>query len=263
MSGSSYLRSRHYVALWRRAMLNTIRQPATIVPPLVFPLLFLAMSSSALERSTEAPGFPPVDSFLQFMLAATIVQGTLFGAVGAGTDMARDIEGGFFDRLISSPVSRNSILIGRVGGAAALGFFQAWFFLFVAVTFGAQIEGGIPAMLLLSIVATLLSGGIGAITSSIGLRTGSSETVQGSFPLIFVFLFISSAFFPRELMDGWFKTVASINPISHLVEGMRIQITEGVAIDRWLVAMGISFGLFVFGVVTARRALTRRLARAA
>lgn len=240
--------------------MNMIRQPAAIVPTLVFPLIFLALSSSALERSTEAPGFPPVDSFLQFMLAATIVQGTLFGAVGAGTDMARDIEGGFFDRLISSPVSRNSILVGRVAGAAALGFFQSWFFLIVATIFGAQIEGGIQAMVLLSIVATVLSGGIGAITAAMGLRTGSSEAVQGSFPMIFVFLFLSSAFFPRELMSGWFKTVASINPISHLVEGMRAQVIVGVELDRWLTALGISLGLFVIGLVMARRALTRRLA---
>lgn len=252
----------HYVALGHRAILNLIRQPAEVVPSLLFPLIFLAMSASALERSTEVPGFPPVDSFFQFMLPATIVQGILFGSVGAGTSMARDVEDGFFERLISSPVSRNSILVGRVAGASMLGFFQAWFFLGVAAAFGADIEGGPAGMLMLSIVALVLAGAIGAVTSAMALRTGSSEAVQGSFPLIFVFLFISSAFFPRELMSGWYKSAATINPISHLVEGMRTQVISGIDLGEWGMALSIAVAIGVVGIVAARRALTRRLATA-
>lgn len=257
------MRLSHYVALGHRAILNLIRQPAEIIPSLAFPLIFLAMSAAALERSIDVPGFPPVDSFLQFMLAATIVQGILFGSIGAGTNMAQDVEGGFFERLIASPVSRNSILVGRVVGAALLGFFQTWFFLGIAALFGARIEGGPVGMLLVSIVAFVLAGAVGALTSAMGLRTGSSEAVQGSFPLIFVFLFISSAFFPRELMDGWYKTVASVNPISYLVEGMRAQIITGVEMGDWLVALGIAFAIFIGGIFAARRALEGRVEVAA
>ncbi len=73
-----------YRALSRRAVVTTFRQPTSILPAMTFPLLFLALSSAAFERSTNLPGFPPVESFLQFLVATSIVQGTLFGSVAAG-----------------------------------------------------------------------------------------------------------------------------------------------------------------------------------
>jgi ABC-2 type transport system permease protein len=249
----------HYGALGRRAVVDTIRQPTAIVPALLFPLLFMAMSSAALEESTNLPGFPPVDSFLQFLIVTTIVQGSLFGSVAAGSHMATDIEGGFFDRLIASPVTRTSIVVGRLMGAALLGFTQAWLFFGVASLFGMRSEGGIASMLLISIVAALLSAGVGAISVTFALRTGSTEAVQGSFPMLFAGLFVSSAFFPRNLMDGWFETVATINPLSHLIEGLRTQVITGLDIADYLVAVAIGASIFVLGVVLANLALRARL----
>jgi ABC-2 type transport system permease protein len=249
-----------YLALSRRAIITTVRQPTSIIPSLLFPLLFMAMSSAALDRSTELPGFPPVDSFVQFLIATTIVQGSLFGSISAGAGMATDIEGGFFDRMIASPVARTSILGGRVMGAASLGFVQAWLFFGVALPFGLTIEGGVTAMVMIAVVAAVVSAGIGSVTVAFGLRTGSVEAVQGSFPMLFVGVFLSSAFFPRNLMDGWFKTVADVNPLSHLIEGLRTQVITGVDVGEWLVSLGIAAGIFVLGLVTASRALDFRLA---
>ena len=250
-------------ALSRRAIVSTIRQPASIIPALLFPLMFLAMNSAALDRSISLPGFPPVDSFLQFLVATTIVQGALFGATSAGADMALDIEGGFFERLVASPVSRTSILVGRVAGSAALGFFQAWLFMGVASIFGLEVEGGLVAMLLISVVAALVSAGTGAIMTAFGLRTGSTEAVQGSFPMLFATLFLSSAFFPRNLMEGWFKTAATYNPLSYLIEGLRWQVIEGLDAGRFLMSLGIAAGVCMLGVLLAGRALKTRLAAGA
>lgn len=249
-----------YGALSRRAIVNTVRQPTSIVPSLLFPLLFAALSSAALDRSTALPGFPPVDSFLQFLISTTIVQGALFGAIAAGSDMATDIEGGFFERLVASPVARTSILVGRVMGSATLGFLQAWLFIGVATAFGVDVEGGFVAMLMIAVVASTVAAAIGAVSVSFALRTGSVEAVQGSFPLLFVMLFVSSAFFPRDLMNGWFKSVADVNPLSHLIEGLRTQVISGVDVGEWLVSLGIAAGLFAIGVAAAALALRRRLA---
>jgi ABC-2 type transport system permease protein len=248
-----------YLALSRRSILRTFRQPASIAPSLLFPLIFMAMTAGALNRAIDLPGFPTVDSFLQFGVAAAIVQGILFGAVAAGADMARDIEGGFFERLLASPVARISILAGRVSGAAVLGFFQAWLFMLVVIALGVTIEGGIVAMVLIAVVAAVLAAGIGSIAVTIGLRTGSSEAVQGSFPLLFVSLFLSSAFFPRDLMQGWFKGVADVNPLSHLIEGVRYLIITGLDVGEWLVALGIAAAIFVVGLTAATRALKGRV----
>lgn len=249
----------HYFALGRRAILHTARQPTAVVPSILFPLVFLAMTSSALDRSTSLPGFPEVDSFMQFAISATVIQGVLFGAVAAGTDMAKDIEDGFFERLIASPIARTPIVVGRIAGAALLGFIQALIFLTIGTIFGLNIEGGIVAMLLVATTASVLGAGIGSVTVAMGLRTGSSEAVQGSFPLIFVLLFLSSAFFPRDLMSGWFKAVATANPMSHLVEGIRYQIITGIDIGEWGVSIGIATAVFAVGVGAALLALNGRV----
>jgi ABC-2 type transport system permease protein len=243
-----------YLSLSRRSMMNVVRQPIAIVPAMMFPLLFLALSSAALARSTSLPGFPPVDSFLQFLITTTIVQGTMFGSIGAGANMASDIEGGFFERLIATPVSRTSILVGRVAGAVSLAFMQAIVFFLIGLAFGFRPEGGVIGMLLVALVVAI------SIAVAFGLRTGSTEAVQGSFPLLFALLFLSSAFFPRGLMTGWFRTVADYNPISHLIEGLRAQVIYGIRFDDFLISAAIAVGTFVVGVFIARRALETRLA---
>ncbi|HEX9890885.1 MAG TPA: ABC transporter permease [Actinomycetota bacterium] len=250
---------RQYGALSRRSIVNTIRQPAAIVPALVFPLIFLALTAAALDRSTDLPGFPRVDSFLQFAVATTIVQGSLFGAIAAGADMAKDIEGGFFERLVASPVARTSILVGRLAGAATLGFTQAWIYLGITSLFGLEVEGGAVAMVLISLVSAVVGAGIGSLAVAFGLRTGSNEAVQGAFPLLFVLLFFSSAFFPRTLMEGWFAGVAGANPISHLIEGLRSLVITGLDAGELLNALAVAAGLLVLGIAAAAAALRGRL----
>jgi ABC-2 type transport system permease protein len=250
---------RQYAALSRRSVVNIIRQPAAIVPAIVFPLIFLALTSAALDRSTQLPGFPRVDSFLQFAVATTIVQGSLFGAIAAGSDMATDIEGGFFERLVASPVARTSILVGRLAGAATLGFAQAWIYLGLTSVFGLEVEGGLAAMVMISVVSAVVGAGIGALSVAFGLRTGSTEAVQGAFPLLFVLLFFSSAFFPRTLMEGWFADVAGANPVSHLIEGLRTLVISGVDVGEFLTALAVAAGLLVVGVSAAAGALRGRL----
>ena len=252
-----------YAALSKRSILTTFRQPTSIIPAMTFPLIFLALSSAAFNRTTSLPGFPVVDSFLQFVVATTIVQGTLFGSVAAGAAMATDIEDGFFDRLVSSPVSRTSILIGRLAGAATLSFFQALLYLGVTMLFGLEVEGGIASIVAIPIVAGTLSAGTGSLAMSMGLRTGSTEAVQGSFPLLFVFLFLSSGFFPRNLMNGWFKTVASINPLSHLIESLRSLVIDGFTFEHFFKAWGIAAAICVVGLLLATRMLRWRLGGAA
>lgn len=251
----------HYAALSRRAIANTVRQPTSIIPALIFPMFFMALSSSAFERATNLPGFPPVDSFLQFLVCTTIIQGALFGSIAAGSNMATDIEGGFFDRLIASPVTRTSILVGRVAGAATLGFTQAWIYFGVASIFGMRSEGGLLSMLLVALVAAVFSAGVGSIAVSFALKTGSSEAVQGSFPMMFAALFLSSGFFPRNLMNGWFQSVASANPLSHLIEGLRTQVIDGISLTSYATSLLIALAVLLAGLVLGSLALRGRLAQ--
>jgi ABC-2 type transport system permease protein len=251
-----------YAALSRRALVTTFRQPRFFIPSLLFPLLFMALSASAFARTTELPGFPAVDSFLQFLVCTTIIQGALFSSIAAGSDMAGDIEGGFFERLIASPVARTSIVAGRVMGSFVFGFLQAWFYFGVAFAFGMRPEGGVIAMLGVACVAAVFSAGVGSIAASFAIRTGSSEAVQGAFPLLFSLMFLSSGFFPRSLMHGWFQDAATINPLSHMIEGLRHQVISGLDWSELGTSLAIAGGFFVFGLSMALLALRRRLAQA-
>ena len=208
-------------AMAKRSVRAIVRQPAMVAPTLIFPLFFAALGSSSFNRATSLPGFPRVDSFLSLTLAASVIQGVLFGTTMGGAALATDIANGFFDRLIASPTSRISILVGSLAGSALFGSFQALFFSLVMVIFGVNIHAGVAGLLVIVLAGALIGLAIGGFLAAMALRTGSAEAVQGIFPLLFIMLFFSSAFFPRETMRGVYRTIANVNPVSHLYEGMR------------------------------------------
>ena len=253
----------HSGALSRRSILGIFRQPQVVFPSIFFPLFFAALNSAAFDRTTNLPGFPEVESFLQFLLPATIMQGVLFGSTSAGNEMAIDIQNGFFDRLIASPVSRTSILVGRLAGAGVLGVLQTIAFIVILWPFGADVRGGWSAVVVLCICGGLIAMGIGGFGLALALKSGSAEAVQGSFPLVFILLFMSSAFFPRQLMEGWYKAVASNNPLSWLIEALREQVITGFDAGEAVKAVLICIAVLVLSVAISGRQLRKRLAQAA
>jgi ABC-2 type transport system permease protein len=253
----------HARALSWRAVLNIVRQPQQWAPSIFFPLFFAALNTAALGKTTALPGFPAADSFLDFMMAATIVQGVLFGGVGAASEMAQDIENGFFERLVAAPTARVSILLGRLAGGAVLGATQSIVFFVIFAAFGAEVKAGLAGILVLVLCGMLLALAIGAIGTAMALRTGSVEAVQGAFPLVFISLFASSAFFPRELMRGWFHAVATYNPFSWMIDGLRELILVGWSSDDAFAALAVPFVITTVGVAISLRQLQHRLAVAA
>ncbi len=247
------------VALAMRSVRTIRRQPPVIVPSLVFPLIFTALNAAAFERATDLPRFPEVDSFLAFLLPAAVMQGVIFGSFNAGSEIATDISEGFFERLVASPVSRLSILFGRMGGAALLGGVQVVWFLAVLLPFGATMAGGVPALLVYVVAGMLMAWAIGGFAIALGLRTGSAEAVQGAFPLMFILLFTSSAFFPRELMTGFYQDIAGLNPVSWLVEALRDLSTVGFGFADAAVALGVPVGILAVSMTLALAALRRRV----
>ncbi len=248
------------LAMSKRSVMALVRQPAIVIPSLVFPLFFAALGSSSFGRAVHLPNFPKVDNFLDFSLAGSIVQGVLFGSVVGGAALATDIEQGFFDRLLTTPTSRVSILVGRLAGAAMFGAFQALFFVLVLVPFGVTIKAGIPGLLVIMLSGGLIGLAFGGFTAAIALKTGSSEAVQGSFPLLFIALFFSSAFFPRETMQGTYRKIADVNPVSHLVEGIRGLVIDGFAARHVASALLVPAAVGALSIALAVRTLYSRLA---
>lgn len=259
VSGGVTARVAQTVAMARRAVVALLRQPALVVPSLVFPLFFLALGTASFSRATRLPGFPAVDSFLDFAVAGAIVQGVLFGSITGATALATDIENGFFDRLLVAPTWRASILVGRLAGGMVYGGVQSLVFLVVLLPFGLSVRSGPLGVIAIAVGAMLTALAIGGLMSTIAVRTGSADAVQGSFPLLFITLFFSSAFFPRQLMDGVYGAVAAINPVSHLVEGFRALVIDGLSWSAVARAIGLPV-LFAAGTIAmATRALYRRV----
>ena len=251
---------RQTVAMSKRSILALVRQPALVVPSMIFPLFFAALGTSSFGRAINLPGFPKVDSFLDFSLAGTIVQGVLFGSVQSGTALATDIENGFFYRLMAAPSSRRGILVGRLAGAAAYGAFQTLFLSLLLLPFGMSIKGGPLGVLVMVISGGLIAIAISGFMAAAALKTGSSEAVQGIFPLVFIMLFFSSAFFPRQTMRGVYKHIADFNPISHLIEGMRDLCIDGLSSGAIARAILVPIAIMIVSFTVALRALAQRIA---
>ncbi len=248
-------------AIAQRTVRRTLRQPAAIVFPLVFPILLLLVNAGGLNASTELPGFPG-DSFLAFALAVPFIQGALFATMNAGTDLARDIQTGFLNRIALTPIHGSAILAGTLAGVVAMGVVQACFYLLVGIAFGVDFAAGplgVPVLLAFAAVVAL---GFGALGSFLALRTGSGESVQAFFPVFFVFLFISSMNAPRNLIEvDWFRFLATINPVSYLLECVRSLIIAGWDWHALGVGFSIAIVICVVAITLASWALAGRMER--
>ena len=247
--------------LSRRSLIGTIRQPQTWIPGLFFPLLLAAVYTSQFAQAVRLEGFPEVDSFLDFLVPASVLQGVAFAANNGAAELARDIEDGFFDRLLSAPVWRASILVGRLAGSAVFAGVQAIALILVFLIFGATIAAGVGGVAVIVVVAILLALAIGGLGCAVAFRTGSQEAIQAAFPLIFVLLFVSSAFFPTSLMDGWYGAVARNNPITWIVDPTRRLVIEGFDWSDAASAIAITGALAVVAIAIALTQLRWRLAQ--
>jgi ABC-2 type transport system permease protein len=242
-------------------VVRTARQPANVVSPLLFPMLLLAVNAGGLKAETKLPGFP-TNSFVAFALAVPFIQGALFATMNAGTDLARDIQTGFLNRLTLTPMRRIAVLAGQLGGVITLGLVQAVVYLSVGLLIGVHIESGPLGIVVLLVFAVFVALAFGALGAFAALRTGSGEAVQGLFPAFFVFLFISSMNIPRNLMEiTWFRDVATANPVSYLLECVRSLIITGWDGEALGLGFGIAAGIGAVSLALASWALKVRMAQ--
>ena len=248
-------------AVARRSITRTMRQRALLVFPVLFPLILFAINGSALSAATKIRGFP-VGNYRDFALALPFIQGALFVAISAGTDVARDIETGFFNRLALTPLRPSAMLVGQLGGAFVVAALQCVVYLLVGIATGVGIRSGVGGALVLLVLSTLIAFGFASLGLLVALRFGSGEAVQGIFPLLFVLVFLSSSSLPRNLIKvDWFREVATYNPVSYLIEGVRSLIIKGW--DGEALALGFGFAalLVVITMALASGAMKRRLVR--
>jgi ABC-2 type transport system permease protein len=232
-------------ALGTRSIKQTFRRPQLMAPILVFPTLLLAIQVGGAGQAVNLPEFPKVNGFLDFMLAGAMIQATLLAGNSGGIALALDIEMGFTDRLLAAPISRYAIVLGRLAGSAVLGALTAIWFIAIGLLFGARIEEGVPGALLMIVLVTLSAVAFGGIGAAIALRSGKASVVQGLFPIVFVILFLSTAFFPDALLLEPARSVAEWNPLSFIVEGVRDPVISSITLE------GLAEGIGAIALVAA------------
>jgi ABC-2 type transport system permease protein len=245
----------------RRSVIRVARQPASVIPAIAFPLILLAINSSGLGSATKIPGFP-TSSYVTFALSFAFIQGAMFGIMVSGQNLGEDNATGFFNRLRLSSIRPSALLAGQLGGVLALALLQAVVFTSVGLLAGVTIATGVGGALVMIALTTLICLAFGSIGIFAGVRANGPEAVMGLFPVMFVFLFLSSMSMPRNLIQtDWFRTIATYNPVSYLVEGVRSLIVFGW--DGEALALGFGFGFLILflGIFGAAASLKNRMAR--
>src|SRR3954449_3791648 len=209
------------LSLAKRGLRQALRRPQFLAPLVIFPSLMLAANTGGAGRATDLPGFPEVHGFLDFELAGAMMQSEMLAGVSGGIALALDFEIGFIDRLFAAPISRYTIIAGRVAATAVLGGLTGIWFLAGGLIFGAHIKGGVPGALTILVLVWLPAGAFALLGSALAIFASKASVVQGIFPIVFVILFLSSAFFPQTLLLEPAQTIAQLNPLSLIAHGIR------------------------------------------
>jgi ABC-2 type transport system permease protein len=252
------LNGRVALSLGRRAVRQAFRRPQFLAPLVVFPSLMLAVNTGGASRATQLPGFPHVHGFLDFELAGAMLQSTMLAGVSGGIALALDFEMGFIDRLFAAPISRAAIVAGRLAGTALMGVGVGAWFIAVGLIFGAHFEGGVAGVALILVLSCLAAGAFGALAAALAVGAARASVVQGIFPLVFVILFLSSAFFPQGLLQEPANTIARLNPLSLVADGLRGPIIDGVRAGDIGKALGGIAIVALVGIALTALSLRRR-----
>lgn len=240
--------------LARRSIMRTFRDPGSVAPGVVVPLILFVLVSAGLEKATHVKGFP-THTIWTFTLTLAFANGAMVTVANTGQAVATDIEGGFINRLALTPMRSFALVASQLAGALLLGVLQAVVFLGIGLAAGARFEAGpLGAIVLILIFLTAVLA-FGALGIFVGLRTGSGQAVQAIAPVMTVFLFLSSVNWPRNLMsERWFYWIATVNPLSYLVEGMRSLLITGW--DKQAIALALCFSIPVLLVMLLASSLS-------
>lgn len=243
----------------RRSIVRTVRQPILLVPSFVFPLFMLAVLSAAGGQVTKVPGFP-TQSYLTFILGATLIMGATGAMNTAGSAVASDIETGFLNRLALTRISGAALVSAQLAGVALIGAVQALLILLVALAGGANVKTGVAGAVTLIPLVVLIVLAFGAVGVYVAVRTGSATGVQSLSAVGIALLFMSSMVMPRNLISAdWFKEIATYNPTSYLVEATRSLLVTGWDGQALALGCGVAAAVLIAALGAAIVTMGRRL----
>jgi ABC-type multidrug transport system permease subunit len=205
-------------ALIRRAANEILRVPGAAIPGVLAPTIFFVGLVSVFGALEHIPGFPA--PYEDWLIPVSLLQGAGFTGAATGVNLARDIEQGWFDRLLVSPAPRPVILAGLVLSAALRSLIPATFLLVVGFAIGVNWPG-LDGLL----IALFLVMGMGTVAACWGTMLALKYRSQSAAPLMqagmLLVILTTTAYAPQDLLTGWLQTVAKYNPVTQILEAAR------------------------------------------
>src|SRR6476659_5512371 len=207
-----------------RALRAVPRDLEAIIPPIFIAIFFFIVNIGTLKNLTQnnIAGF----DYTAFEMATAVLLGVT--GVSRAQSLVVDVQSGYFDRLLLTPVRRSAILVGHMVADVTVSTVLCIPILALAFALGINFHAGVLGVLVFVLIAALWSLSFAGFGYAIALKTGNPAAVNSSFLLFFPFLFLTSSYVPRDQLSGWLDTVAGWNPVTYLLEGL-----PSLALSGW------------------------------
>lgn len=234
--------------VFSRAMRLSLRNPVWVILGLMQPILYLTLFGPLLEPVVNAPGFPPGTAW-QVFVPGLLVQLAVFGAAFAGFGLIAEWRAGVVERMRVTPASRGALLLGRVLRDVVVIVVQGAMLSVVAVVFFG-LEAPMGSLIAGVAVVALLGGAFSALSYGAALKLKSEDSfapvING---LLLPVLLLSGILLPMALAPGWLQTVADINPLTHVVDGVRAMYIDDLSSNEVWIGTAVTLGLLLVGVL--------------
>ena len=241
-------------AMWQRSLNEILRVRGALLPTTVAPMIFLLGTTGQFGKLADLSGFPTT-SYLAWILPLSCLQGAGFAGGAAGANLARDIEQGWFDRLLTSPAPRFLLLAGPVLAAMTRAAVPTTVILLTGLVLGSGLSGGVLGLLALYLAAVWFCMIASLWGSTMALRARTQQVgplIQNG---VFLAVFLSTAYTPLGLLDGWLGTFAKYNPVTYVLEMARQATVEGIPPSwehTWPGLLSLTGMTIVFGALALR-----------
>ena len=247
---------RDTVSVAERALRSIPRDPEVTIPAMLIPVFMYIMTVGALNDIAEQiPGL----NYRAFQIPVAV----LFAVTGISRAIivVTDIQTGYFDRLVISPVNRLALLLGMMIADFTLVTALTVPVIIMAFIAGVSFATGVPGILAFMFLSGLWGLIFTGFPYAIALKTGNPAAVNISFLLFFPFLFMTTLFVPHEAMTGWLGTAADYNPVTYLLAALRSLISNGWEPLTLVKGVGAILGVGIVSFGLALAALKGRATR--
>lgn len=252
-----------YYVCWRDMKRFWVQKPRilmTVVQPLVW-LVLMGNMMSGLTNNPFTARMLGVEKYIDFMTPGIMIMTTLFGGIFGGVSLVWDRRIGFLNKMLSAPISRASIPVGKMAATALQSIFQVSIIALMALALGVRFSTGIPGFLLMIAITTLFSIAMSGISLSIAIFI---RTIEGLHPILnfltMPMMFTSNAIFPEATMPAWLRAISAWNPLSYAVTPMRTLAIEGWVWEKIIPGLVVTFLFALVMVFIATRQFKRSIA---